>query len=69
MTQPTERASAAEPPLQVLVVDDEADIRALLQYNLARAGFEVVEAPDGLTAIARAQEHRGPARRGAAGAL
>ncbi|MFM2243993.1 MAG: hypothetical protein RL071_67 [Pseudomonadota bacterium] len=58
MTQPTERASAAEPPLQVLVVDDEADIRALLQYNLARAGFEVVEAPDGLTAIARAQEHR-----------
>lgn len=58
MSQPPERGTAAEPQLQVLVVDDEADIRALLRYNLSRAGFEVLEADDGLSAVARAQEAR-----------
>ncbi|NQT37146.1 MAG: DNA-binding response regulator, partial [Planctomycetes bacterium] len=28
---------------RVLVVEDEADIREMVSYNLAKAGFEVVE--------------------------
>jgi DNA-binding response OmpR family regulator len=32
---------------RVLVVDDEADIRGLLRELLKRAGYDVVEAPDG----------------------
>ena len=37
----------------VLVVDDEADIRGLLQELLHRAGHDVVEAPDGNEALKR----------------
>ena len=34
-------------PRRVLVIDDEADIRSLVVELLGRAGYEVLEAPDG----------------------
>jgi two-component system phosphate regulon response regulator PhoB len=39
----------------ILVVDDEEDLRILVQMTLAREGFEVVVAPDGATALAMAE--------------
>lgn len=43
---------------RILVVDDEDDILALLQYNLGQAGFETSVARDGFEALekARAEE-------------
>ncbi len=38
---------------KVLVVEDEADIRELLRYNLAQEGFTVEEAADGAEALDR----------------
>jgi len=38
-------------PQKVLVVEDEPDIRKLLQYNLAQEHFKVVEAEDGEQAL------------------
>ena len=35
----------------ILVVEDEPDIRELVRYNLEQAGFRVVEAEDGETAL------------------
>jgi DNA-binding response OmpR family regulator len=35
----------------VLVVDDDADVRGLVRELLARAGYQVTEAPDGRTAL------------------
>ncbi len=43
---------------KILVVDDEADIVELLEYNLERAGFEVVSANDGPTAIELTKKER-----------
>jgi len=37
--------------MRVLVVDDESDIVALVAYHLAKAGFQVATASDGLEAI------------------
>lgn len=36
---------------RVLVIDDEHDIREVLEYGLGNAGFDVRTAPDGRTAI------------------
>lgn len=36
---------------KILVVEDEPDIRELVRYNLEQAGFRVVEAEDGETAL------------------
>ncbi|MCK5236118.1 MAG: response regulator, partial [Deltaproteobacteria bacterium] len=36
---------------KILTVDDEADILALLSYNLKKSGFIVIEAKDGPEAI------------------
>jgi len=47
-------ANAREP--RVLVVDDEASMRTLCRVNLELAGFEVSEAEDGTTALARVRE-------------
>ena len=58
MPNPPAADAPVEPRVQVLVVDDEADIRALLAYNLGRAGFDVIEADDGTSALTRAAEHR-----------
>ncbi len=38
-------------PLRVLVIDDEPPIRKLLRMGLAAQGYEVVEAPNGKTAL------------------
>jgi CheY-like chemotaxis protein len=41
------------PPLRVLIVDDEEDIRVLLRAQLERAGYTVAgEAADGMEALA-----------------
>ena len=36
---------------KILVVEDEPDIRELVRYNLEQAGFRVIEAEDGETAL------------------
>ena len=43
---------------QILVVEDEADIRELLRFNLEREGFGVVEACDGTQGLTLARQHR-----------
>ena len=48
MTQPAGFPSGKE---RILLVDDEADIVALLEYNLKQAGYEVVTARDGQSAL------------------
>jgi two-component system, OmpR family, response regulator RegX3 len=40
--------------LKILVVDDEADLRALLERSFAREGHEVVAVPDGREALEQA---------------
>jgi DNA-binding response OmpR family regulator len=42
----------------ILIVDDEEEIRELCRVNLEFEGFEVVEAADGLEALAISQESR-----------
>ena len=50
-------------PSHILVVEDERDLQRVITYNLKQAGFDVVSAPDGETALrARA---RGALRPGA----
>jgi DNA-binding response OmpR family regulator len=41
---------------RILVVDDDPHARELVRRNLTREGFEVLEAADGATGIARAKE-------------
>jgi DNA-binding response OmpR family regulator len=41
----------------ILVADDEASIIEMLQYNLEKAGYEVVAAADGLEALRAAHRH------------
>ena len=43
-------------PLRILVVDDEPPIRKLLRMGLSANGYQVLEAPDGKTAIALLRE-------------
>ena len=43
-------------PVRVLVVEDEAPIRRVVVGYLQREGFDVSEAPDGLTAVELARE-------------
>jgi two-component system phosphate regulon response regulator PhoB len=42
---------------KVLVVDDEPDFVQLMAYNLTRAGFEVLQATNGLDAVHLARRH------------
>ena len=42
---------------QILVVEDEADIRELLRFNLEREGSSVLEAADGPQALDMARRH------------
>ena len=35
----------------ILIVDDEPDIREILRYNLGKAGFNVIEASSGNDAL------------------
>lgn len=41
----------------ILVIEDDADIRELLHFNLAGEGFHPLEAADGVTGLALAREH------------
>ena len=50
-----ERRGGARP--RVLIVEDEADIRELMRYNLEREGFLVEEAGDGAPAGLQLVEH------------
>src|SRR5215210_7468668 len=43
---------------RILVVDDEADITALVAYHLAKAGFRVSTAANGPDALKAAREER-----------
>jgi DNA-binding response OmpR family regulator len=43
--------------VQILVVDDEAEVRALLRKCFEREGFQVVEAKDGADLRARIEQH------------
>src|SRR6266581_1404 len=47
--------SAATP--LVLIVDDEKDLRSLLDFNLRKAGYRTVHASTGSEALARATSH------------
>jgi CheY-like chemotaxis protein len=53
---------SSPPRAQVLVVDDDAALRALVVAVLSQAGYEVVAAADGLTALnlIRQQRHWRP---------
>lgn len=42
----------------LLLAEDDEDIRAMLARRLTRRGFEVVEAPDGATALDLARSRR-----------
>jgi two-component system KDP operon response regulator KdpE len=42
---------------RVLVIDDEPPIRKLLRMGLSTEGYEVLEAPDGVTALGLLQEN------------
>lgn len=46
----------AFPMPTILVVEDEADLQAVLEYNLTQAGFQAVLAGDGPSAIEKARE-------------
>ncbi len=43
---------------RILLVDDEADIAELLEYNLRQAGYTVVVARDGASALAEVRRQR-----------
>lgn len=43
---------------RILVVDDEPDIVELLEYNLRDAGYTVVSARDGASALAEVKRHK-----------
>ena len=40
---------------KILIADDEPDILEIIQYNLAKEGYEVITAKDGEEAIAKAK--------------
>lgn len=42
----------------VLVVEDEPDVRHLVRYSFKKAGFRVIEAPDGLAGLRAARQER-----------
>ena len=48
----------AHPPCSVLVVEDDADTRVILQRMLIKDGWTVLAAANGLEALVRVAEHR-----------
>lgn len=44
--------------IRILVVDDEDDVRDVIQLNLDREGYHVTTAPDGKTALEMLGKHR-----------
>jgi CheY-like chemotaxis protein len=51
--------SARPLPPPIVVVDDDADVRAATRRTLEELGYEVVEAADGVDAIGAVRERRG----------
>ncbi len=45
-------------PSHVLIVEDERDLQRVIAYNLKQAGFDVVSAHDGETALRAVREER-----------
>jgi two-component system phosphate regulon response regulator PhoB len=43
---------------RVLIIEDETDLRELLQYNLKAAGYDVLVATDGASGVAMARDQR-----------
>ena len=43
---------------RILIADDESHIRRILQFNLERAGYEVIATEDGAAALAAALAQR-----------
>lgn len=43
---------------RILVADDEADIRQIMQSIIAKAGYEVIMAEDGVQALNLAREQK-----------
>jgi two-component system, OmpR family, response regulator len=41
----------SENPIKILIVDDDPDIRLLLDFNLSKDGYEVLEATNGAEAL------------------
>ncbi len=44
------------PKSKILIVDDEQDVTELLEFNLRSAGYDVISAEDGATALKKARE-------------
>jgi len=42
----------------ILAVDDSASIRGMVSFTLKRAGYDVVEAVDGVDGLEKAQRHQ-----------
>jgi CheY-like chemotaxis protein len=53
MPQGVHGVTASGKPLHVLVVDDDADVRTAIVTHLLAAGFDAVEAVDGVDALER----------------
>jgi len=53
-------SDAANAPVQILVIEDEDDIRNLIVMNLKRAGFEVMSAGNGFDGLSLLKAHRPP---------
>ena len=47
-------------PIKVLVIDDEPPIRKLLRMGLSTQGYEILEAPNGKTALDLLARGAGP---------
>jgi CheY-like chemotaxis protein len=45
-------------PYKILVVEDEADVLKFAKLRLEKAGYEVMTAPDGPSALNQLKEHR-----------
>ncbi len=54
----SDKTSEEESPGTVLIVEDEPPLAQILDYNLARSGFQTHVAHDGLTACRMAAAHR-----------
>ncbi len=55
---PTTPAPSTDLRVKILVVDDEASVRAIVTQILTRAGHTVTQASDGLDALARSDQER-----------